>query len=437
MKDDQVRATAKAAVFFDGTGNNRTNSRRDPEKFGVITNITRLFEACVVSDKLYVEGVGTLDYEDDSQWAKATGNNPIGYSGYGYDDKLRKGLDFLDAFRQTAPNEEVHLFVYGFSRGAALARDFAKRALAYPNVRIRFLGIYDTVVSLLRLSTPTLHFTAQDMERIDQILHLTAINEARNYFPLTSIQQRNRAQGLIVIENYYTPKVKEVFVPGAHADVGGGYAERAENVLLRKGTASFDTIGDELTMIRSTVVDFFSCSSSQAIWSNLLNESVVFEPVSGGYNLESKRNNVKVDLAVVYFEVMAAYANFSLQQEFFEVNPTVTIADLQLLKEELSTYLQTNTPPKGPCYAYANYAAFTHISSNYGVLNQIDVQFNQEVNTFSPALLFQEVETIRTACSTADLEQFNEGIVYQSFSLAPWDINAPNNKEWHRYVIYG
>ncbi|WHT39350.1 DUF2235 domain-containing protein [Myroides sp. mNGS23_01] len=70
------------------------------------------------------------------------------------------------------------------------------------------------------------------------------------------MQQRNGAQGLLAIENYYTPKVKEVFVPGAHADVGGGYAEGAENVLLRKGAASSDTLGDELTIIRSTVVDF-------------------------------------------------------------------------------------------------------------------------------------------------------------------------------------
>ena len=437
MMKNEERQAYRAAVFFDGTGNNKVNARRDPDKFGVITNITRLFEACVVSDKLYVEGVGTLDNEDDSQWAKATGNNPIGYSGYGYDDKLSKGLDFLATFRQTVPNEEVHLLVYGFSRGAALARDFAKRVLAYSNVRIQFLGIYDTVVSLLRLTTPAIHFTNQDMERIDEILHLTAINEARNYFPLTSIQQRNGAQGLLAIENYYTPKVKEVFVPGAHADVGGGYAEGAENVLLRKGAASSDTLGDELTIIRSTVVDFFSCSSSQAIWSNLLNESVVLEPVSGGYNLESKRNNVKVDLPVVYFEVMAAYSNFSLQQDAFEVTSTVTIADLQVLKDNLDAYLQTNVPLKGACFAYANYAAFTHISSNYGVLNQIDIQFNQEVNTFNPALLFQEMETIRAACPSADLEQFNEGMVYQSFSLAPWDINAPNNKEWHRKVIYG
>ncbi|WHT39351.1 DUF2235 domain-containing protein [Myroides sp. mNGS23_01] len=183
MMKNEERQAYRAAVFFDGTGNNKVNARRDPDKFGVITNITRLFEACVVSDKLYVEGVGTLDNEDDSQWAKATGNNPIGYSGYGYDDKLSKGLDFLATFRQTVPNEEVHLLVYGFSRGAALARDFAKRALAYSNVRIQFLGIYDTVVSLLRLTTPAIHFTNQDMERIDEILHLTAINEARNYFP--------------------------------------------------------------------------------------------------------------------------------------------------------------------------------------------------------------------------------------------------------------
>ncbi|WHT39349.1 hypothetical protein QNH98_01135 [Myroides sp. mNGS23_01] len=146
---------------------------------------------------------------------------------------------------------------------------------------------------------------------------------------------------------------------------------------------------------------------------------------------------MKVDLPVVYFEVMAAYSNFSLQQDAFEVTSTVTIADLQVLKDNLDAYLQTNVPLKGACFAYANYAAFTHISSNYGVLNQIDVQFNQEVNTFNPALLFQEMETIRAASPSADLEQFNEGMVYQSFSLAPWDINAPNNKEWHRKVIYG
>jgi hypothetical protein len=128
--------------------------------------------------------------------------------------------------------------VFGFSRGAAAARDFAnrvrRRAIQYNGARntTRFLGIFDTVASISSLdpavgfqetqppSDPYAQLMSAETGRpefdpnIDirapasvasAIFHITARDEIRRNFPLS------------------TSGGKTVAMVGAHADVGGGY----------------------------------------------------------------------------------------------------------------------------------------------------------------------------------------------------------------------
>ncbi|MGS4344558.1 T6SS phospholipase effector Tle1-like catalytic domain-containing protein [Myroides odoratus] len=436
MKNEQTKQTRMPAVFFDGTGNNQTNSLNDPAKFGNITNISKLLDACVVPDRVYIEGVGTRNNMDDSVWAKATGENPIGSNGYSYGDKLEKATGFLSAYRAQYPDDDIQLVIYGFSRGATLARDFAKKALAFPNVSIKFLGIYDTVVSLL-FQSPKIHFTTQEMEKIDQILHLTAINEARGYFPLTSIQVKNGGSELVTIQNKVDGnKVKEIFVPGAHADVGGGYTAGAEKLYLNGAMKNPDDLMVDWEIIQNTVRDHFENDAQNRIWKSLVGSNVTIEGTDTSANMLTRRDQVAIDMSYVYFEVMASYSNTFSNSTIFDFTPSAFSADLAKLKNDILQYIQSGTPDKGPNYDYAKLAYSTHISSNYGKLSS-QVDNNQMLNTFDYEALKDEIERIKNEHPNENFESFNVDVIATGFNIDLIHVNAPNTKEWHRKVIYG
>lgn len=439
MKNEQTKQRVTTALFFDGTGNNRTNSMRDSNKFGHLTNINTLFDACTLTDRLYVEGVGTRDNMDDSNVAKGTGENPPGYSGYSYNDKLEKGTGFLKAYQEQHVDDDIDLLVFGFSRGATLARDFAKRALAYSNVRIKYLGIYDTVVSLL-LRRPAIQFTASELQRVDRILHLTAIHEARKYFPLTSLIAHNGATALVDIKNSYSEKVKEIFVPGAHADVGGGYNPGLEYIYLNNVLKEVDDLKVDLAKIRTTVQDQFSGSAHFPIWKDLLGDNIVFKNDSSTASkkkIGSWRSNVAIDMTTVYFEVMATYANAFVNSTIFDFTSSVTIPSLVQLKNEVLNYINSNDPDGGPNYDYAALANFTHISSNYGPIENKAGQVI-DYNTFDAEALRSEIKKTKEENPSINSEWLTEEAILEAFELEAWiDVNAPNNGEWHRKVIYG
>lgn len=439
---NKEKSVISAAVFFDGTGNNRVNSLNDPHKYGNTTNINSLFEICTLEDRVYIEGIGTRDNMEDSDFAKATGKNPPGYSGYSYDDKLDKAINFLKVYRKLNINNDIELFVYGFSRGATLARDFAKRALAYPNVKIKFLGIFDTVVSLFFRSTPDIYFTDHELERVDRILHFAAINEARNFFPLTSIFSEGPRESLVEIKNSNGEKIKQIFVPGAHADVGGGYIEDQENVYLNKIRNTTTALQNKLHTIKTTVKDHFYGDRRTPIWNFLLGTNVSFPPAPlVQNNMVSERQNVQIEMAKVYFIVMANYTYISSKNTIFDVEEIDFPGNNTLieLNNALTKYLVYNTPNGGPNYDYEKLANFTHISANYGAVDSKGV--NQTLNTFDPELLSIEIGHITEQYLTEIPDWFNEKDIYINYGLNVANgvipVNGPNNDEWHRKIISG
>ena len=104
------------------------------------------------------------------------------------------------------------IFVFGFSRGAAIARIFAAR-LDKP---VRFVGVFETVATSL-LSTAnkqasSTSVTFQDCALSDHVaeaVHLLAIDEQRSFLEPTLFNKDRR--------------ITEVWFAGVHADVGGGY----------------------------------------------------------------------------------------------------------------------------------------------------------------------------------------------------------------------
>jgi uncharacterized protein (DUF2235 family) len=218
-------------ICFDGTCNHPTDARQEREWFGLgeiedssITNIVKLH--------LFLGG-NLLN----TAWN--AGQHSFYYSGIGtYGNHLQRlfnvvfapeNLDVGRIVRKAREDlasvwekgDAVHLF--GFSRGAALARRFASILLhkGLPGIQetpsIRFLGVFDTVASL---GLPNLDDEEKPVSdvvfenhtvaaNVQEAIHLVSLDENRIAFQPTLMNMDQR--------------VTEIWFPGAHSDIGGGF----------------------------------------------------------------------------------------------------------------------------------------------------------------------------------------------------------------------
>lgn len=165
----------------------------------------------------------------------------LGAQGLALSDGRRRGaFDGLGRRLRTALEKKkspsirlANLSIFGFSRGAAEARTFCNwmNELCQPGskgqtffgvpLRFQFLGLLDTVASVgLANSSPVpndggfMSWADGTMELpsvIERCVHYTAAHEIRKSFPLSTARKSECS-------------VKEFIYPGAHSDVGGGYA---------------------------------------------------------------------------------------------------------------------------------------------------------------------------------------------------------------------
>lgn len=239
-------------ICCDGTGN----------KFGKYnTNVVKM---CEVLDRTrqdqvvyYDPGVGTMgDQRAITKLRKGLTRMLGAAIGFGIRDDIAQAYDFLAGHHQDGDK----IFVFGFSRGAYTARALAAlvhmygltagglanltpyivgmhadddrsvfpwRALSSsPNrwrtansfkkifgrkVAIHFLGVFDTVKSVGWLWSPLkLPFTAKN-KSIRHVRHAVAIDERRAFFRTN------------LLKPCPTQDFQEVWFPGVHSDIGGGY----------------------------------------------------------------------------------------------------------------------------------------------------------------------------------------------------------------------
>jgi len=160
-----------------------------------------------------------------------------------WQDNLKAALD-----GKKPKVEQINLSVFGFSRGAAEARAFVnwlfevcKREegvwiFAGIPIRVQFLGIFDTVASvgLANLDDTGVlagHQSWADNSleihpAVEQCVHYVAGHEVRACFPLDSVR----------VKSIYPGNAIEVMYPGAHSDLGGGYAPKALGVSPAQGS---------------------------------------------------------------------------------------------------------------------------------------------------------------------------------------------------------
>lgn len=237
-------------VCCDGTSNDATSD---------VTNVLRVYRTLQRDGEQichYDGGVGTLvDPTKISRWRKFVRRKIDMAIGYSLHDNFCKAYRFLA--RHYEPGDRIYLF--GFSRGAYLVRalagalyrqhlvrpeleslteyawaaysnemdDLNERALFRANARfakffsvgevpIHFLGVFDTVSSFGWIwNYRTLPNTAHN-PAVKHVRHAVSIDECRACFRTNLFHPKDPNQHESCVE---------VWFPGVHADVGGGYPE--------------------------------------------------------------------------------------------------------------------------------------------------------------------------------------------------------------------
>jgi len=178
----------------------------------------------------YENGVGT---GENSPAKRGIGNA----NGYGIERRLITMMNLLQTYLRDHPGEPVDII--GFSRGAASARVFANMLeKKSPCVKIRFLGLFDTVAQIGVPNEFNYQFgydLSVNVNLIGFTAHAVAQNEYRSLFPLTSISSMYD-QGFLLTSVFgpaeYSPdefmeisgcNYWEKPFAGAHSDIGGGY----------------------------------------------------------------------------------------------------------------------------------------------------------------------------------------------------------------------
>ncbi len=230
----------RIGVFFDGTGQNKDHP--DEIKRRSHSNIARLWSAHRRDPdqgifRIYNSGPGTpVELSHPRWWEYIPGSEKAGLAfGLGGDARLeqaekefRTDLTFVPRIRH------IELSVFGFSRGAALARGFVNRILGQCHkvggeflldgkhpVVFKFLGIFDTVASF---GLPATNLDSGDVrleipDCVGRVRHFVAAHELRFSFPVDTIRAKGRYPSGDRVERVY---------PGVHSDVGGGYGPQAQ-----------------------------------------------------------------------------------------------------------------------------------------------------------------------------------------------------------------
>ena len=175
-------------LFFEGTGQGVE---------GHITNVTRLRDLCVEDDRqrLHLEsGPGT-------RFGSYVGGR---FAGVGWHGIFRSARRWFEANYESLPPDGVAtaVFLFGFSRGALLARHFAAW-LDKLGIDVAYLGLWDTVDATVGLDV-----AEACPSNVKKARHAVSRDESRRFFQYVPLVGE---------------RITETLFPGSHSDVGGLY----------------------------------------------------------------------------------------------------------------------------------------------------------------------------------------------------------------------
>lgn len=275
-KDKSPDEIVKARMTYSTHGKPGTDKSYE----GYYTNVVKMdrhvadtTQGYTLTLQTYIDGSGTMEMKDDAKPGLS-----MAMGGSGVPKKVEIGVqNVIDLITKKQKDktpiiELLTLDVFGFSRGATGARKFINDALfgrrelvkgrvagnVDPSTSIReqlqkkgyeitgpgkktgvkvcFAGLYDTV------STYGMGVRKDDDDNVaelslnavfhaEETFHLTAADEHRFHFSLTTTKSAGK-------------RGREICLPGAHSDIGGGYREIAhEEMSILGSTSTIDNFG--------------------------------------------------------------------------------------------------------------------------------------------------------------------------------------------------
>lgn len=186
-----------ALYAFDGTWNiDKPGADHD-------TNVVWFHDA-YQGPKHYFKGIGTRF----GQFGRLVG----GVTGAGGRDRVAEAVE---AFHKNRAGGDQVVDVVGFSRGAALALQFANKVCDEKS-DVRFLGLWDTVPSFGVAAIPlNLGWDLDLPDNVAKCFHAMSLDERRIDFKLHRPDAR-------VDDADQEGRLFEVWFRGVHSDVGGG-----------------------------------------------------------------------------------------------------------------------------------------------------------------------------------------------------------------------
>ena len=205
-EDESITNILKLHILFGGDLRSKTKIQIDD---GTITTADGLHQR-----SFYYKGVGTY-----GGWFRRLFNTMFAAESGDVESILNAAIKNLKEHHQ----KDSHVLVFGFSRGAALARRFtvvARERSGIESLKINFLGVFDTVAAIsgtdLSVETKPASDVVFENGRMSQdvleAVHLVALDENRIAFQPTLFDYEHDSK-----------RITEVWFPGVHSDVGGSF----------------------------------------------------------------------------------------------------------------------------------------------------------------------------------------------------------------------
>ena len=279
------KSPRKLIVLCDGTGN-QIDSRQSN-----VLRLYRMLKKNAAQRVFYDPGIGSISSTEDwTRWKANTESVLALITGYGLDRNVLNAYEFLR--REYLRGDEIYLF--GYSRGAYTVRvlagfinavgilhkdqqhllNYAFRAYKqiseggqFDTIRqferilrphrppIRFMGLWDTVSSVIIPRSDRLYLPARRQlaytERnpsVETVCHAFAIDEQRRMFrPYLWREGQDYWGGPFKPkdpERIKAQQLAEVWFPGVHSDVGGGYVDEESGLSLLSLRWMTEQLGD-------------------------------------------------------------------------------------------------------------------------------------------------------------------------------------------------
>ena len=189
----------RLALFFEGTGQG---------VYGKKTNVSLLYESCVQNEEQRCH----LENGPGAKFGSWFVGGAVGIGWRVIFSRARRWFEG-NYERLPATSTSTKVFIFGFSRGALIARHFAAW-LDKLGIEVEYLGLWDTVSASL-----TLTVSEECPANVRRARHALAADEQRRMFAYLPLKPHERS----VPAGH--PQVEEMIFPGSHSDVGGLYED--------------------------------------------------------------------------------------------------------------------------------------------------------------------------------------------------------------------